>query len=53
MANNSINQQSQKVRTQAEQTLYGDPDTRTVKTKDSTFKTVPANYVLYDEESYT
>lgn len=48
---NSINQQSQKIRTQNELTLYGNPDTKTVKTKDSTFKTVPANYVLYDEES--
>lgn len=48
---NSINQASQKVRTQNELTLSGNPNTQTVRTKDGTLKMVPANYVLYDEEA--
>ncbi len=48
---NSIDQASQKIRTQAELVQGVNPDTKTVKTKDKTFKTVPAAYVLYDEES--
>ncbi len=51
MANNSIDQKSQKIKTQAELTMNGNPDTITVKTKDGTFKTRPAAYVLYDEET--
>lgn len=51
MANNSIDQKSQKVKTRNELTLFANSDTITVKTKDGTFKTRPANYVLYDEET--
>lgn len=51
MANNSIDQKSLKIRTQAELTQSGNPNTQTIKTRDGTFKTKPAAYVLYDEET--